>query len=695
MKMLGKYYDEMIDFATIENGYTYWVFNNSSKEVFNEEGWKSILGYDSHEIESSYKEWVNRIHPEDKYKFSEQLFEDLIKDKFNIRYRIKNKQGDYINVLTRTKVVLRDEKRNPLWVVGTHEDITEQVEVENNLQTTENRFKLLCNYMSEALALYEIILDDKGVPVNYRYIDLNSSFESLASVKKEDVIGKTVLELFPDVEPKWIREYGEVALTGNPKKIEGYTKSLNKYVEVFVYSPQKYQFATLVSDFTEIRKNEDKLQNYAFYDSLTDLPNRINVEAKLNVIINNVTSNNTRGSVLFIDLDNFKNLNDTLGHNFGDKVIKKIGEILKSICYEDIIPARVGGDEFVVIIPKFEKISEVVEFTKKVLKSFEEVRSVNDNDINLSSSIGISIFPDHGLNASQILKNADLAVHHVKKSGKNNYRFYNEIMTKEIENRVEIERYLKKAIEKDELVLNYQPLIDSYTKKIDSIEALVRWMHPKIGMISPLVFIPIAEETGFIKELGTWVLKTACKQNKIWQDKGFPPMKVSINVSPLQLEQDDFIAIVKNTLIQTQLEPKYLQLEITENVSMKFLDENVKILEELRTMGINIAMDDFGTGYSSLNYLMRLPIDSLKIDKSFIEDIQGSNNKELIMDTIIKLAHNLNLEVIAEGVETEEQLDLLRKMDCNKIQGYLFSKPLPKEELEKLLSKTSNHIFKP
>lgn len=574
-KQDDRHHKELITFATVENGYIYWIWKREHNNISYSENWERLLGYRENEISNSPEEWIKHVADENLKHIHEGISSLLLEDEFSLSYKVKHSQGNHIDILTRIKVISRDEQGKPLCILGTHEDITEVTKIKKELATNQENFEL-------------------------------------------------------------------------------------------VYA---------------------KLENCAFYDSLTGLPNRINIETKLNMIISDAISNSTKGAVLFIDLDNFKNLNDTLGHSFGDEVITKVGEVIKHICDDDVSAARVGGDEFVVVIPKFTHITEVIDFTKKILKSLEEIRTINNNDINLSTSIGISIFPEQGESSTHLLKYADIAMHKVKESGKNNFKFYTDEMTKEIENKMEIQKHLIKAIEKNELVLHYQPLIDANTESVDSVEALIRWYHPTKGMISPLVFIPIAEEFGIIRDLGTWVLNTACMQNKEWSDKGFAPIKVSINVSPLQLEQGDFVVVVKNALSKSGLDPKYLQLEITENVSMKFIDENIKILEELRTLGVNIAMDDFGTGYSSLNYLMKLPIDSLKIDKSFIDNINESSNKELIMDTIIKLAHNLNLEVIAEGVETSDQLNILKKMSCNKIQGYFYSKPLPKNDLEEFLNK--------
>lgn len=568
-------YHKLMSFATTENGYIYWIWKKESNVISYSENWESILGYKKNKIGNSYEDWIKHVEIKDRDLIQKELFKLPFTDELSLNYRVNHSEGKHINILSRAKVIARDEKGKPLCIIGTHEDITEELRIKKELENCKEEYEIL-------------------------------------------------------------------------------------------YA---------------------KLENHAFFDTLTGLPNRINIETNLNVIISEAMLNNTKGAVLFIDLDNFKNLNDTLGHTFGDEAIRKVSNIIKHLCKDGLIPARVGGDEFVIVMPRYTKITEVIEFTKKILMALEQIRNINNNEVTLSTSIGISTFPDQGRNSLQVLKNADIAMQKVKEVGKNNYKFYTDAMTKEIENKVEIQKYLVRAIEKNELVLHYQPLVDANSEKVDSVEALIRWQHPTKGLISPLVFIPIAEEIGIINELGKWVLTTACKQNKEWENKGFAPIKVSINVSPLQLEHDDFTLVVKNALVESGLNPKYLQLEITENVSMKFLDENIRILEELRSLGVNIAMDDFGTGYSSLNYLMKLPIDSLKIDKSFIDNINESNNKELIMDTIIKLAHSLNLEVIAEGVETQDQLNVLKKMSCNKIQGYLFSRPLPKDEMEEFLNK--------
>ncbi|EQB87076.1 hypothetical protein M918_11360 [Clostridium sp. BL8] len=435
-KQDDRHHKELITFATVENGYIYWIWKREHNNISYSENWERLLGYRENEISNSPEEWIKHVADEDLKHIHEGISSLLLEDEFSLSYKVKHSQGSHIDILTRIKVISRDEQGKPLCILGTHEDITEVTKIKKELATNQENFEL-------------------------------------------------------------------------------------------VYA---------------------KLENCAFYDSLTGLPNRINIETKLNMIISDAISNSTKGAVLFIDLDNFKNLNDTLGHSFGDEVITKVGEVIKHICHGDVSSARVGGDEFVVVIPKFTHITEVIDFTKKILKSLEEIRTINNNDINLSTSIGISIFPEQGESSTHLLKYADIAMHKVKESGKNNFKFYTDEMTKEIENKMEIQKHLIKAIEKNELVLHYQPLIDANTESVDSVEALIRWYHPTKGMISPLVFIPIAEEFGIIRDLGTWVLNTACMQNKEWSDKGFAPIKVSINVSPLQLEQGDFVVVVKNAL---------------------------------------------------------------------------------------------------------------------------------------------------
>ncbi|WP_019412706.1 bifunctional diguanylate cyclase/phosphodiesterase [Paenisporosarcina sp. TG20] len=443
-------------------------------------------------------------------------------------------------------------------------------------------------------------------------------------------------------------------------------------------------FMVMGRQITVINKHNKLLVEYrhlAYHDPLTGMSNRLSFIQDIENTLQIHKKNHV--ALLLIDIDRFKVINDTLGHLVGDHVLIKISERLRQALGTAAPIYRLGGDEFVIVIPEATefKASSVAE---TVLEKFKDSFLVNDYDINITPSIGISIFPEHGKNSEDLLKNADAAMYLAKENGKNHYRFYNTELNQTMSRKMKIENELSKAIERNQLSLFYQPKVDLHSKKIIGMEALVRWNHPELGFISPVEFIPIAEETGQIVSIGKWVLNTACIQNKTWQEMGLSSFCISVNVSVLQFQQGDFLKVVCNALKDSNLDPQYLEIEITESV-MQNINESIEIMEGFSKMGIQTSIDDFGTGYSSLHILRKLPIHTIKIDKSFIEDIEDPNQQPFIK-AIIDLGLNLNLNVVAEGIENEEQLQILVDNKCTIGQGYLFSKPVDATVFEKMLS---------
>jgi PAS domain S-box/diguanylate cyclase (GGDEF) domain len=432
----------------------------------------------------------------------------------------------------------------------------------------------------------------------------------------------------------------------------------------------------------------DQLENQnkiAYYDKLTALPNRAMLLQQLSSAIVSAKLNGSKIALLFMDLDNFKDINDTLGHNNGDKLLKVIGEIFSKFTSENVTSARFGGDEFILLIKNIEDKSVVVNFCNEVIKQFKKPVCVDNREFYISISIGTVIYPEDGQDEYTLLKNADIAMYNAKEEIGNKFILFNNKMNQRILEKLNIENGLRNALKNDEFVIHYQPQVDISSKKIVGLEALIRWNHQAQGLVPPFKFIPVAEETGLIIEIGEWVLRKACEQFVIWKNNNIAPKRMSVNISAKQFEQNDFIDIVETIILETKMNPKYLELEITESVAMKNLDYTIKVINKLKKLDIKTSLDDFGTGFSSLNYLMRLPIDTLKIDKSFLDNIKLNSSEELIAKTIIKLAKKMKLDVVAEGVETEEQLNFLKKEKCNTAQGYLFSKPIPVNEIEHIL----------
>jgi len=431
-------------------------------------------------------------------------------------------------------------------------------------------------------------------------------------------------------------------------------------------------------------KTQENLEYLSSHDPLTGLPNRRYFLSRLSHAINLAKRSNSKLAVLFIDLDEFKEINDTLGHNVGDELLTRVSERLKNTFRDSDTIARIGGDEFNILIENYKNIIDIELVLNKLLVDFEIPFICSQNEINITSSIGIALYPDDSTDSISLIKQADLAMYKSKGDGKNNYNFFSQDLSEHFEKRALYTNALKLAISsKDEFVLYYQPKINLMTKQIVAIEALIRWNNKDLGFITPDNFIPLAEETNLIIPIGEWVLKQACSDFVLLQNEDISLEHISINVSSVQLQNSDMLKTIKRVINLTGIDAKKVELEITESYTAQRSYEAIKVLEAFRELGLNIAIDDFGTGYSSLNYLLELPVTRLKIDKSFVDDLPYSKGNIAIVKTIITLAKTLGLSITAEGVENEEQLEFLSEQNCDEIQGYIYSKPLTLDELKK------------
>ncbi len=436
------------------------------------------------------------------------------------------------------------------------------------------------------------------------------------------------------------------------------------------------------------RKLDRRIQALANYDSVTGLPNRNLLHDRISQAISYARRYDKITAILFIDLDDFKVVNDSLGHNVGDQLLRELGMRLTACVREMDSVARLGGDEFVILLTGMAHRDGVVFIAEKVLESLSRPFLLEGHEVFISSSIGIATFPKDGENEATLLKHADSAMYHAKKRGKGHYQFYAAEMNELALERLSLVNDLHRALARDEFVLHYQPQVDMKTGKITGVEALVRWQHPQKGMVPPAKFISAAEETRLILPLGEWVLHTACEQAVKWHRKGYD-ITIAVNISALQVEEQRLVELVDDALRQTGINPKYLELELTENVLIERSDAIFRIFQQLREKGVHMAIDDFGTGYSSLSYLSKLPIDKLKIDRSFVRDIAEDADYRAIVAAIISMSHSLRLKAIAEGVETRAQEELLRRMDCDEMQGFLFSKAVPAEEISAMLAENA------
>ncbi len=522
----------------------------------------------------------------------------------------------------------------------------------------------------------------------------NQSFAKFYGQSSEELIGQHESDFNLFLEDVEINQRDEQAvLTSLEKSVytERKIKDLNGFehwvqtTKIPIVFQDGKQVLGIATDITERKQSEERIKHMAFHDALTGLPNRRMFHLDLDESLLVAKEKDQKIAVLFLDVDRFKFINDTLNHNTGDLLLHKLAKRLQQYVnnYDSGNKVyRISGDEFTIILPAI-TYDEVVVFIEGLMRSISHSFTLIDHDVYVTTSIGISLFPDDGNNAETLIKNADIAMYHVKDHGKNSYQFFTKEMNETYQRKMMIEKELRSALAFDQFYLMYQPQFDAKEQTVIGMEALIRWNNPELGAISPGEFIPLAEETGLIIPIGEWVLKSACNQLKSWENQGFPLFNIAVNISVRQFAQADFVDKVKGILEETKLDPRYLTLEITESIAMYDIETVIIKLKALEQIGVHISMDDFGTGYSSLSYLKQLPIHTLKIDRSFINEINPDNLENgAIVTMILSIAQHLQLDVVAEGVETKEQLDYLMKNNCNKIQGYYFSPPRTIEQIE-------------
>lgn len=550
--------------------------------------------------------------------------------------------------------------------------------------------------MEERLILAASVFESsqEGIMIldtDHRIIEVNQAFSRITGHPAASVAGRPLGELL-NVEQSEI--LGLDKLWSMVDEYDGWQGEIwyrRRSGEVFPawhnFSPVRNKQGSIVrytGSFTDIsdKKAAERRINYlAHYDLLTGLPNRVLLQDRLQNALERMRRSGLILAILFLDLDRFKNVNDSLGHPVGDRLLQEVGQRLGQSVREQDTVARLGGDEFLIILDELRNPQYAALIARKLLKNLNEEIRIEGHSLFIGASIGISLFPADGEDVDTLIKNADTAMYRAKDLGRNNYQFYTPELTVLSLERFELERDLRQALERNELQLYYQPQTAHGQVYCTGVEALLRWQHPQKGMIPPDRFIPLAEDTGLIHALGDWVLQTACRQARDWQQQG-RPLRMAVNLSALQVIHGDIVAQVRKVLQTSRLDPRYLELEITEGFMFSHAEQGVKTLEQLKALGVTLAIDDFGTGYSSLNYLKRLPIDRLKIDRSFVQGVPEDRDDAAIVTTIIAMARNLQLEVIAEGVETEAQLTFLSRQGCLEYQGYLFGRPMALQEFE-------------
>ena len=568
---------------------------------------------------------------------------------------------------------LRESERLHRYLVNTSPDIIYILDKDGHFTFINNRIETLLGYDCKELVgkHYSILVHQKDIEIaryvfNERRVGDRASRNVELRLKCKD----DSTQRFFDTRtlPIELSSMGIYQNEDNPK--------------------QKTYLGTygVARDITERKIAEDTINFQAYHDLLTNLPNRALLRDRLSLAISQAKREEEMLAVMFLDLDRFKNINDSLGHVVGDDLLQQVSTRLKSCVREGDTLARFGGDEFTLLLPKISKGKEdVSKIAEKINEVLKEPFIIENNELYVSASIGVAIYPRDGTNMDSLIKHADIAMYHVKDTGKNNYRFYSTDMTTPYFQNLSLETGIRKAMDNDEFHLMYQPQINIKSGEIVGVEALLRWTHPEHGPITPAEFIPFAEETGMIVEIGHWVIRNACAELKRWRDAGLPEIRMSINMSARQLAEKTIVKHVATILRDYGIPGHCLEIEITENTIMNDMDSVVHKLKELSKKGIYIAIDDFGTGYSSLSYLHKLPIQTLKIDRAFIKEVNMKHSRNSIINTIVAMAKGLNLNVIAEGVETQQQLDYLQEIDCSEAQGFLFGKPLTADIITQLL----------
>lgn len=590
----------------------------------------------------------------------------------------KHKDGTVFPLDIALSEMLVGEQRK---FIASMRDITERKQSEENLRLADRVFES----NSEG-----IVITDAETKI----LRVNNAFTRITGYQPDEIIGNTPKSLSSGnhdadfYRNMWlsleVQGYWQGEIWNRRKNGEIYPEWLSISVVRDEHGDIS-NYVAVFTDITEKKQAEERIHHLAYHDALTGLANRVLFKDRLTQSLVQAKRHKKSVAVMSVDIDRFKTINDTLGHPEGDVLLKIAAERIKESVREDDTVARTGGDEFELILPEFSQGENAGHVAQKILDNLARPCLLEGREVFITASIGIALYPADGQEQDELIKNADAAMYHAKEQGRNNYQFYTVEMNAAALERLTMENKLRRALERQEFLLHYQPKVDLHTGQVVGSEALLRWQCPDTGLVSPAEFIPLLEETGLIVPVGEWVLATACVQNKMWQDAGYRPHKVAVNLSPLQFGETDLVQAIRDILEQTGLDPCWLELEITEGSIMGDAEASVAKLHELRELGITIAIDDFGTGYSSLSYLTRFPVDVLKIDRAFVNDVTTNPESATLAEAIVAIGHSLKMEVVAEGVETEQQLNFMRSCRCDLIQGYYFSKPLPADDYPRLL----------
>ena len=708
-----------------------WDWNLETNEVYYSPRWKSMLGYENDELTDDLNTWQSLVHPDDQDMVL-KIVQDYLAGKvasFDVEIRMQHKAGHEVFVLSRAFLVHPDSDEQPVRLVGTHVDITARKKAEafddKNAEIMEMiaTGKPASEIYPEIALMYEgrhpglrcsmLELEDGrlmhgGAPsLPKEYCDAVHGLKNgpnVGSCGTSTYTGKRVLVENIETDPKWAK-IKHVALPHGMRCCwsEPIKNSSGMVLGAFgMYynhpalpnedeSNDLTSAARLAGIVMERDHAQKRIRELAYVDNLTGLASRAHFYENLEASIKRCDRNQSRLGLLYIDLDNFKSVNDSLGHDVGDLLLQEIAKRLQKVIREIDFVARLSGDEFCILVNDVDDDYSAAHIAQRCLEMISKPVELSARKFTPACSIGIAHYPDDGQDLSALIKAADTSLYTAKERGRNQYAFYKSELTQKAEYRFRMEQNLREAVEKQQFSLVYQPQVQILTGKIIGVEALSRWNHPRLGQVSPAEFIATAERIGMIKPLTEWVLKTACYQAVAWKKAGLPTMRMAVNISPVHFLDQDFVSLVKRVLDETGMVPSELELEVTESV-VQTDQQNLSIFRELKDLGVLLAIDDFGTGYSSFASLKHLAVDCLKIDKYFIDDMLADHKSKILISSMIEMGHNLEHEIIAEGVETPEQCHTLQKLGCETVQGYLFSKPVSSDEISKLLnSMMSSH----